>query len=345
MTACKLGGISAQAALWARNRIRLLLSASTSAASTAAWRTPLPGEPDDRAQRPSSLLSFTRMLEGAAAHSGMRHLGLDMAALDAVEEGSLLRALLQYAPTVGHAMEGLARFFPTFQTGTAVQLLREGGGACFVYGIQDRSACDSLQDAAYTLGKLHCGLRRALGSSWSLGRVTLAFQPPGEVARYGAFFGAPVQFAQARTALHFSSAILAQPIPTASVQRYEEVCTRMRLQALVTEEAQLLEDALCTWMHHAMRRGDAVTLEAAAADFGLTARTLQRRLAAPAIGFLELRARVRMQQACHLLADSVLSVTQIAQQLGFSETSAFTRAFRLHQRLSPRAYRRHAVAS
>ena len=37
--------------------------------------------------------------------------------------------------------------------------------------------------------------------------------------------------------------------------------------------------------------------------------------------------------------------SQIAQQLGFSETSAFTRAFRLHQRLSPRAYRRHAVAS
>ncbi len=342
MTACKTGGISAQAALWARNRIRLLMSTSSLSPAPLA---PLPGEPADALDRPTSLLSFTRMLEGAAAHSGIPHLGLDMAALDAVEEGSLLRDLLRHAPTVGHAIEGLVRFFPTLQTGTTVRLLRQDGAARFVYGIQDPSACDSLQDATYTLGKLHCGLRRAAGNDWSLGQVTLAFQAPGDIQRYGAFFGAPVQFAQSQTALHFASAVLAHPIPTASVQRYHEVCMQMRRQALVTADAQLLEDALCTWIRHAMRRGDPVTLEAAAADFGLTERTLQRRLGTAPTGFLELRAAVRMEQARSLLADSHLSVTQIAQQLGFSETSAFTRAFRHHTRQSPRAYRRHGIPS
>ncbi len=342
MTACRTGGISAQAALWARNRIRLLMS---TASLSPALQAPLPGEPADTLDRPTSLLSFTRMLEGAATHSGIRHLGLDMAALDAVEEGSLLRALLHHAPTVGHAIESLVRFFPTLQTGTTVHLLRQDGIARFVYGIQDPSACDSLQDAAYTLGKLHCGLRRAAGGDWALGQVTMAFQPPGDISRYGAFFGAPVHFAQSRTALHFPAAILARPIATASVQRYDETCAQMQRQALFAEDAQLLEDALCTWMRHAMRRGDAITLEAAATDFGLTARTLQRRLGATAVGFLDLRARVRMEQARSLLADSHLSVTQIAQQLGFSETSAFTRAFSLHTRQSPRAYRRHCQPS
>lgn len=327
MTACRTGGISAQAASWARNRIRLLM--------------PLSGVPADAMDQPTSLLSFTRMLEGAATHSGIRHLGLDMAALNAVEQGSLLRDLLRHAPTVGHAIESLVRYFPTLQSGTTVRLLRQGGAARFVYAIQDPSACDSLQDAAYTLGKLHRGLCRAAGSDWSLGEVTLAFQVPGDTSKYGSFFGAPVHFAQAQTALHFPGAVLARPIATASVPRYDAVCAQMQRQTLVAEEAQLLEDALCTWMRHAMRRGDAVTLEAAATDFGLTARTLQRRLGAPTMGFLGLRARVRMEQARSLLIDSHLSVTQIAQQLGFSEASAFTRAFRQHARQSPLAYRRH----
>jgi len=341
MTACKVGGISAQAALWARNRIRLLMSTASLAPAPAL---PLPGVPADAIDRPTSLLSFTRMLEGAAAHSGIRHLGLDMAALDAVEEGSLLRALLRHAPTVGHAIEGLVRYFPTLQTGTTVRLSRQGGDACFVYGIQDPSACNSLQDAAYTLGKLHRGLGRAVGGDWSLGEVRLAFPEPGDTSRYASFFGAPVRFAKVQTALHFPSALLARPIATASVQHYEAVCTQMQRQALVAEDAQLLEDALCTWMRHAMRCGDPVTLEAAAADFGLTERTLQRRLGTAAMGFLDLRARVRMEQARGLLTDSHLSVTQIAQHLGFSETSSFTRAFRQHARQSPLAYRRHRLA-
>jgi len=39
-----------------------------------------------------------------------------------------------------------------------------------------------------------------------------------------------------------------------------------------------------------------------------------------------------------------MSITRIAEQLGFSETSAFTRAFRSHTRLSPRAFRQAALA-
>ena len=50
-----------------------------------------------------------------------------------------------------------------------------------------------------------------------------------------------------------------------------------------------------------------------------------------------------MQTACRLLTESRLPVTCIAEQLGFSETSAFTRAFRSHARVSPRAYRQAAA--
>jgi AraC family transcriptional regulator len=49
---------------------------------------------------------------------------------------------------------------------------------------------------------------------------------------------------------------------------------------------------------------------------------------------------LRMEKATSLLANSATSVTQIAFNLGFSETSSFTSAFRKHIGLTPTAYRR-----
>jgi AraC family transcriptional regulator len=49
----------------------------------------------------------------------------------------------------------------------------------------------------------------------------------------------------------------------------------------------------------------------------------------------------RMDRARSLLQRSSLSVTQIGIQLGFRETSSFTRAFRKLTRLTPTEYRRH----
>src|ERR1700730_19217177 len=48
----------------------------------------------------------------------------------------------------------------------------------------------------------------------------------------------------------------------------------------------------------------------------------------------------RTERAKNLLADPELSVTRIRQELGFSETRAFTTTFRRHSGLTPTAYRR-----
>jgi len=49
---------------------------------------------------------------------------------------------------------------------------------------------------------------------------------------------------------------------------------------------------------------------------------------------------LRIEQAKSLLANPAVSVTQIGVNLGFSETSSFTSAFRKHTGLTPTAYRR-----
>jgi AraC family transcriptional regulator len=51
-------------------------------------------------------------------------------------------------------------------------------------------------------------------------------------------------------------------------------------------------------------------------------------------------SRLRMEQAKVLLADPAMSVTQVASNMGFSETSSFTTTFRKRMGLTPTAYRR-----
>jgi AraC family transcriptional regulator len=48
----------------------------------------------------------------------------------------------------------------------------------------------------------------------------------------------------------------------------------------------------------------------------------------------------RMDRAKSLLQKPALSVTQIGVQIGFRETSSFTRAFRKFAGVTPTAYRR-----
>lgn len=300
---------------------------------------------DKIGKRETSLLKFAHMLEVAAEQSGSGYLGLDMARIDSPHEAGIFKSLAVHAPTVGRAIEDLVRFFPLIQTGTSVSLERAGTDARFLYRIHDPSIGSSLQDCAYTLGKVFRRFRAAAGDAWRLDDVTIAMQGPTEPHRYCDFFQARVRFGESQTALRFPASVLTTPIRGANADAYARLCADLARCLRTRCVSDLLEDAICAWMLQASRRWIAGTLEQAAADFGVTPRTLQRRLKERGISFLDLRAQVRMEQARQLLTDSALSVTNIAQQLGFSETSAFTRAFRNHASQSPSAFRRESVAS
>ena len=334
-----VGAISGEATRLATRVLDHLLSSSvTRWGALSPWRAH--AITDQNEQQP--LLAFTRMLSHAAQQSGRQQLGLEMAAFDGEPPQSIFSELYTYAPTLGDALRARTRYFPVSQTATTVELTQSHGIAHLSYQIRDPAVGEPLHDAAYTLGKIQRFMRRCIGPSWQLDHVTLAMPAPGGTDAYQRFFGAPVVCNAAYTGLHFPAQLLERPIRTADVQRFRNFCAQLELRMPNQATPSLLGDALRTWMSFATREGRA-TLEHAASDFGVTPRTLQRRLKEHNIGFQDLLAQVRMQTACHLLTESRLPVTYIAEQLGFSETSAFTRAFRSHARVSPRAFRRAAA--
>jgi AraC-like DNA-binding protein len=71
-------------------------------------------------------------------------------------------------------------------------------------------------------------------------------------------------------------------------------------------------------------------------------RTLKRRLRSEGTSFRTLLAQSRRARAEALLQDPRLSLTEIADQLGFADLSSFSQAFKRWSGVAPSAWRRGA---
>jgi len=76
-----------------------------------------------------------------------------------------------------------------------------------------------------------------------------------------------------------------------------------------------------------------------AAKLGMSARTLQRRLGDQGVSFQDLVDESQRRLSERLLRQTTYSMLDIAFMTGFSEQSAFTRAFKRWAGQTPRSYR------
>jgi AraC-like DNA-binding protein len=91
-------------------------------------------------------------------------------------------------------------------------------------------------------------------------------------------------------------------------------------------------------------RGKESTPENAALALGIHTRTLQRRLQAEGTSFEKIKEDVRRATAESLLAQSSVSLSQIALMLDYADSSAFSRSCRRWFGAAPTTVRRRLVA-
>ena len=84
-------------------------------------------------------------------------------------------------------------------------------------------------------------------------------------------------------------------------------------------------------------------LETVAEQLGLAPWSLQRRLRDEGLSFSQLVDGVRRELATHYLGQPQLPISQLAPLLGYSEASAFSRAFRRWFGVGPRQWRQQAA--
>jgi AraC-like DNA-binding protein len=86
------------------------------------------------------------------------------------------------------------------------------------------------------------------------------------------------------------------------------------------------------------------TLDELAEEFHLSTRTLIRRLREEGSQYQELLDQVRQELACWLLVHTELSVEAVAERLGYSDTSNFSRTFRRWLGVPPNVFRNSRTA-
>lgn len=87
------------------------------------------------------------------------------------------------------------------------------------------------------------------------------------------------------------------------------------------------------------------TPERVAERLGTTTRTLNRYLSSAGLSFSGIRADVRAAQARHYLAQGRLSISDIADRLGYSDQASFSKAFRGWTGMTPGDFRRNPPAA
>jgi AraC-like DNA-binding protein len=149
-----------------------------------------------------------------------------------------------------------------------------------------------------------------------------------------------VRYEQSEYALRVPLALMEMPLRLAdphAANMAREACER-ELQSLQSSQDNTLTTRVRTVLK-ASKEG-LPTLEEVADTLHVSTRTLKRRLQEEGRNFRVLLDHVLCERATQLLQEEGLSISETAYRLGFSSSSAFSRAFRRWTGQSPSDFRR-----
>lgn len=238
--------------------------------------------------------------------------------------------------TLERALSRGALFYSLFPEAPAIRLEREGDWARL--SVDD----STLWDPDHFLVESLLVIWHRLGS-WLIGQrirleeATFTYPQPAHVGEYELLFPCPRRFSAGRTSLLFHARYLAMPL------LQDERTLKQFLQhspadllarpdggdSLISQIRRLLGRDCCTWPD----------LDAVAQQLHMSPQTLRRHLREEGSSFQELKDHLRRDLAIYHLGRDELAIQDIAEQLGFSEPSAFHRAFKKWTGLTPGAYR------
>ncbi|MDR3415505.1 MAG: AraC family transcriptional regulator [Nevskia sp.] len=285
---------------------------------------------------------FVELLEEAARASGDDAIGMHLGQCQGPASFGPLADAALHAPDVAAAIANVSRYFFVHQEGADLELRIEGRNAMIAYSIRDAEILDYRQDAELALVKMMTFARTITGQrGWTPAAVYFEHPEPRDSGEHRRIFGAPVYFSQACNALVAPREVLAMRVGGADLRRLAQLQTLAE-----TRLPQPPASVLAGVRQHILRglRAGSVSIEAVAAAMDLSERTLQRRLGECGVTFNELVERMRFELSRRYLRQDHLSLTEIGYLLGYSELSAFSRAFRRWSGVSPIEFRRGAGA-
>lgn len=181
---------------------------------------------------------------------------------------------------------------------------------------------------------------RAVGShSWGPEEAWFAYPPPDHADDYERILELPVHFDAGHDAVVFSASMLEDPNPASDPALVRAL--ERHAQELLAKLP--LGDDLQSRVRHqiASLLPSGASAEAVAGALRMSARSLRRRLEAEDTSYKQILDEVRCELARRYLAQEQRRVEEVAFALGFSDGSAFHKAFRRWTGESPTEFARN----
>ena len=292
---------------------------------------------------PLPLESVAALFEHAAEVTNNQTMGLSMGRDFHFESSSLLIVAMLAAPSVGSGLTFLNQYDHYIDSGITTHYQSGGDTVVFSADLIDMGSSDMAQLNEYLNGFLVQTLLTATRTTVPLIRVTFRHKQPATTQALCDFFKCRLEFSAQHNSIYLPSSFLSQPFLTSNKLMFRVLANAMETYFSMGDKTSDFVSKVCRQI---MLEDPIANLDSnsIAKLMGLSTRTLRRRLSEEGFTFNEAKNLARERRAKYLLVNSRASLTEIAFDLGYSELSAFSRAFRSWVGESPQAYRENLRA-
>lgn len=310
------------------DRARLLTRARITAADLADQDSRIPMD------------RYVTLMRAAKEETGDGALALHFSEGTRLEAFTIVGLISQSAATMGEGLAQLSRYRRLIAEVDVpggedrFHLARRDDGLWLEDRRPDPNAFPELTEAAFS--RFVCEVRRHHGDLEFVKAVEVTHPRPAHASEYERIFGAPVRFGAERNAMRVVESWLAVPINKPDlyvfgvfIEHAEGLMRRLADRRTVRGQ---VEGLLAARLHKG-----AAGMEAIAAAMGMSPQTLYRRLKAEGVRFEAVLDGLRRDLAEGYLSSEKLSVNETAYLLGFSDPSAFSRAYKRWTGTSPKA--------
>lgn len=320
-------------AIIARNVLAALDAAGGDSASLARdLAIPLPVDAD--ARLPSGVIA--ELWRRAPILAGDDLFGLHAAERMRHGQWGIVEYWIASSPTVREALDRLVRYYRVLTEMMRMSIEVRGARASITW--QSVGPTDLRHSDEYLAAILTLTMRRLVGEDCAPLEIAFVHEPSARATELSRVLGGPVRFGAPAMRVDVDAALLGRALSTTD----DELARALRpvvdaaLAKLPPEDdivAQARREIVET-----LRCGTP-EMRTLARRLRTSSRTLQRVLAMNGTSYKLLLDEVRRELALGYLADGTMTLPEVALMLGFSQQSAFTRAFRRWTGSTPTAYR------
>lgn len=292
--------------------------------------------------KPSSRMTFRQwwgFLDQLQQMYPNRLVGMELGSFIAPAHVGVLGYLTLSCATVAEALQRFQRYQALLHDGDHAQLIL-GQGLAILRWDSKFGPSTQLSDEVLVMGMLNIVRRMTGNDTLQPARVSFVCAGGSSAEHYQPFLTCPLGFQQPFLELAFPQEILALPVTNSdpSLRELLEQQAQALMQVLPPQDPLLgrVQSAIIK----SIEDGDA-TLKRVSEILNMSQRTLHRRLQDRQLVFKSLLQTIRMELARKYLLEQHLTLTEIALLLGYSEQSAFSRAFRQWYGTAPLQYQKH----